>query len=106
MNLQKAVEPELRQLLVEAKALGVGLRLSGADVAVTGRQPPEALLRALKARRSDLWNLLGGPGLDAPAIGLLQQLNVRPFLVETADSAAEAIDRLLADARDQAEFYV
>ena len=57
-------DAELRRLLVEAEALGVGLRLAGADIALTGRPPPSTLLNALRARRADLWNLPGGWCLD------------------------------------------
>src|SRR6516164_4961159 len=65
LMLAPTLDADLRRLLVEAEALGVGLRLAGVDIALTGRPPPSTLLNALRARRADLWNGLGGWCLDA-----------------------------------------
>jgi hypothetical protein len=99
--LAPALDAELRRLLVEAEALGVGLRLAGADIALTGRPPPSTFLNALRARRADLWNGLGGSCLDAPALNFLGQLGVDAILVETSAAADAAVDRPLADTRRQ-----
>jgi hypothetical protein len=95
------LDTELRRLLVEAEALGVGLRLAGADIALTGRPPPSTLLNALRARRADLWDVLGGSCLDAPALNSLGQLGVDAVLVETFAAVDAAVDRLMADTRRQ-----
>jgi DNA polymerase-1 len=92
----------LRLALKEATALGLKLRISGADVVCDGLEllPDRPRTYILKARNCGLlWHYLGGTDLDAPALELSRELGVEPMLVQSRTEARQAIRQLICDIR-------
>jgi hypothetical protein len=79
----------LLALLKLASKAGATFRLAGSQLRVIA--PPDAALQpvlaALKARKEDLWALLGGRDLDQPSLDLIGRLGVEPVVPQTIEEA-------------------
>ena len=65
-------DPDIPTLLRSAVDAGVLFRLSGEHVvAADAHRADPAVMAALRSRRNELWNYLGGNTLDAPSLGLM-----------------------------------
>jgi DNA polymerase-1 len=88
----------LSELLTAASRDEVSFRIAGGRIAVTN---PERLLpdlyAALRNRRDELWEHLGGYALHQPSLDLLERLKVRVVVPPTADEARELLARIEAD---------
>jgi hypothetical protein len=83
-----AATADLPQLLTAATNAGVSFRVSGAEIEVSNpnRLAPD-IYAALRNRRGELWDFLGGATLHQPSLDLLAQLGVEAVVPQ---SAAEA----------------
>jgi DNA polymerase-1 len=105
------VQPDagLAGLLRAAVDAGVLFRLSGAEVAAAdSRLADPAVMAALRSRRNEVWEYLGGAVLDAPSLDLMAA-RFKHIRIATPQSASEAlgvIAQLEADADAQRERYV
>jgi DNA polymerase I-like protein with 3'-5' exonuclease and polymerase domains/DNA modification methylase len=79
----------LPALLMLANKAGATFRLAGSQLRVTA--PADAALQpvlaALKARKENLWALLGGRDLDQPSLDLIGRLGVEPVVPQTIEEA-------------------
>jgi DNA polymerase I-like protein with 3'-5' exonuclease and polymerase domains len=86
----------LRRALREAHALGIELRIRGAEIEITGiERLPDKLREALDPEL--LWEYTGAAEDDEEAIAFLETLGVEPVLVEGSDAVPAAIDALAAE---------
>ena len=91
---------ELRRLLGEANALGVALRVIGAEVEAEGLgNLPSSLLEPIEEARSSgfLWTYLGADIPDEEATGFLAKWTVEPVLVTDRDHVGACIAELRED---------
>ena len=89
----------IAELVASAAAAGAVFRLSGARVAATGlHNLPAPLPAALRYRRDEVWNHLGGDRLDRPPLELLDQLGVEIAVPHNEDDALAMIAEIEADA--------
>jgi DNA polymerase I-like protein with 3'-5' exonuclease and polymerase domains len=92
------VSAPLHALLAEARKAGATFRLSGAHI-VAGPldQVPPELQAGLRARRDELWSLLGGPAANQPPIDLLAALGIAPIVPQTEAETLSLIAEIEAD---------
>jgi DNA polymerase I-like protein with 3'-5' exonuclease and polymerase domains len=86
-------------LLSAAAQTGAGFRLSGARIAVSCPEGiPDQLADELRSRRDEVWDHLGGSGLDRPSLNLLDLLGVAVAVPENETEALDLIAEMEADA--------
>jgi DNA polymerase I-like protein with 3'-5' exonuclease and polymerase domains len=88
----------LARLLAEARNAGATFRISGAHIVANrlhGLRPE--VRTALRGRRDELWELLGGAAMERPALSLMAALNITPVVPQTEVEALELIAEIEAD---------
>jgi DNA polymerase I-like protein with 3'-5' exonuclease and polymerase domains len=87
-------------LLKAVTQAGVRFRLMGDQIRVTGQASPELrpALDALRGRREELMNILGG-GAGQPSIDLLDALGVTAVVPTTAEEARALLRALITDSQ-------
>jgi DNA polymerase I-like protein with 3'-5' exonuclease and polymerase domains len=93
-----APQEPIAKLLAQAQAGGTGFRLCGRAIQVIGasRLSPE-LFAALKPRRREIWDHLGGTALDEPSLALLATLGVEIILPRSVTEAQTALAEIEDD---------
>jgi DNA polymerase I-like protein with 3'-5' exonuclease and polymerase domains len=97
-KLADPAKAPLPVLLAEAKKAGATFRLSGADIIADHLEHLRPALHAgLRARRDELWALLGGTAADQPPLDLLASLAITPVVPQSEAEALELIAEIEAD---------
>jgi hypothetical protein len=93
-----APDSTLADLLALASEAGAGFRLHGHGVQVDhAASLPADLRTALRARRAELWDHLGGATLDQPSLDLLAHLGVQFVVPGTVEEALLLLAEIEAD---------
>jgi DNA polymerase-1 len=94
----EAATASVAQLLSTATDAGATFRVSGAEIAVSRANwlAPD-IYAALRHRRDELWDFLGGTALHQPSLDLLAQLGVQVVVPKTLAEAEILLAQLEAD---------